>query len=148
MKIKQLLEILSPFLDINKYDLFAGIEEMKVLGFNIINFVLDLGQDVEHALLSLKYTISTDELEPIAVVIQPKYEKIRELNLDKVLRLIYSYGGYIYGGQERIGFLIPIQEENLSQVFLEIMPKIIEVLLGYSIKPRIIGYTLNFYQEI
>lgn len=148
LKIEQLLEVLSGFLDIDKHNLFAGIEEMKILGFNIISLVLDLGQDVEYALLSLKYIISTDELKPIAVAIQPKYEKVRELNLDKVLGLIRSYGGYIYGGQEGIGFLIPVQEENLLQVIAEIVPKIIEVTLGYNVKPRIIGYALDFHQEI
>ncbi len=140
--------MLSEFLKINRHDLFAGIEEMKALGFNTINLVFDLGQDVEYAMLSLRYVVSTDELEPIAIAIQPIHDKARRLILDKVLKLLYSYGGYIYGGQEGIGFLIPVREENLLQVLVEVIPKIIEVLLGYDVKPHIIGYTLDFYQEV
>lgn len=140
--------MLTGFLEVNRHDLFAGIEEMKALGFNTINLVLDLGQDVEYAMLSLRYVVSTDELEPIAIVIQPKHDKAKGLNLDKVLRLLYNHGGYIYGGQEGIGFLVPVKEENLLQVLAEVIPKIIEVLLGYNVKPHIVGYTLDFYQEI
>lgn len=147
MKIDKLLEVLVEFNIIDRYTIFMCIEGMKALGYNVLNFVIDLGSDIEYSALSLRY-MAIDELEPIAIVIQPKKDRAKDLNLVLVSRILHRYGGYLYGGQEGMGFLIPVQEDNLLQIFNNVMPKIIENLFGYTVKPRIVECTLDFYYDV
>uniref|UniRef100_A0A7C2ZPG9 Uncharacterized protein n=1 Tax=Ignisphaera aggregans TaxID=334771 RepID=A0A7C2ZPG9_9CREN len=147
MRIEKLIESLEKLISFDRYELFAAVEEMKSLGFNTLNLLIDLGQDFDYAALSLKYIVSTDELQPIAVVLQVKKDRLASTSLDRVLRTLHKHGGYIYGDQEYVGFLIPVQEESILYVLTEVLPDIAMVLLNYSVSPRIVGYTIDFYQE-
>lgn len=146
MKVNELIDELIEFI-VSKYEIFIGIEEMKTLGYNIINLLLDLGQDIEYAAVSFRYMVSIDELEPIAVVIHPKKDKTRKLDFDMVLQILRRYGGYIYGSQEDVGFLLPLQEGAVLHVLRNVIPDIIEQIFGYKVKPLIIGYTLDVYHN-
>lgn len=146
MKVDELIDELAEFI-VDRYSIFMGIEEMKTFGYNIINLHLDLGRDIEYASISFRYIVAIDELEPIAIVIHPKKDKVKNLNLDKVLKVLNSYGGYIYGSQEDIGFLIPLQNTRLSYVVKVVIPSILEYMFGYHVKPLIIGHTLDIYHH-
>lgn len=147
MKIDELIEVLAEFNTIDRSVIFMCLEEVKTLGYNILNLVIDLGSGIEYSALSIRY-IAVDELEPIAIVIQPRKDIARDLNMDLVLRTLRDYGGYLYGGQEGIGFLIPIQHLNLLQVFSSIVPKVVKNLFGYTAKPRIIDCVPDLYYDV
>lgn len=142
MRVEDLVERLEPFVR-DRLALFMGVEEMKALGYNIINFVLDLGVDVEYAAISFRYLPALDELEPIAVVIQPKKDKLKDLDLQRVLSAVRSYGGYVYGSYEGMGFLIPVNEENLYDMLSNGIANLLSLLFGRYSRPYIIGYTLD-----
>jgi hypothetical protein len=148
LKIERLFEVLHSYMEIKVFDFFAGVEEMKTLGLNSMSLIVDLGPEVEYAFLYLRYLVSTEELIPIAMVIQLKKDRAKDLDLDQLLRLLRSYRGYLYGGLEGIGILIPVDDENLHQIFADVLPKIIETLFGYKVKPIIKSYELSFHQEV
>lgn len=148
MRIEKIIEILQEYLvDIDVYDFFAKVEEMKTLGLNFMSLALDLGADIEYSSLYLKYLMSTEELEPVAIVVQLKKDKAKDLNLNQVIQLLHSFGCYLYGSFEGMGFLIPVSNENFSQMFTEVLPKLIEALFGYTIKPRVKWVEAGFHQE-
>jgi hypothetical protein len=147
LKIEELIEKLHEYIDIEVFDLFAGVEGMRILGLNSMSLKIDLGPGVE-AFLYLRYLISVEELEPIAITIQLKKDKAKDLELDKVINLLHECGGYLYGGFEEIGMLIPVNNENIHQIFKDVLPKIVESLFGYKVKPLIKGYEVGFYHDI
>lgn len=146
MKIEALVEKLEAFTR-DRSILIVGVEELKALGYNVINFTLDLGVDVEYAALSLRYELALDELEPIAVVIQPRRDRLEGLRLDGVLAIVRAYGGYIYGSHKGMGLLIPVREENLCDMLSTAIPNLLKALFGRAIRPSIVGYTLDLLLE-
>lgn len=147
LKIEELIEKLHEYIDIEVFDLFAGVEGMRILGLNSMSLKIDLGPGIE-AFLYLRYLISVEELEPIAITIQLKKDKAKDLELNKVINLLHECGGYLYGGFEEIGMLIPVNNENIHQIFKDVLPKIVESLFGYKVKPLIKGYEVGFYYDI
>jgi hypothetical protein len=147
LKIEELIEKLHEYIDIEVFDLFVGVEGMRILGLNSMSLKIDLGPGIE-AFLYLRYLISVEELEPIAITIQLKKDKAKDLELNKVINLLHECGGYLYGGFEEIGMLIPVNNENIHQIFKDVLPKIVESLFGYKVKPLIKGYEVGFYYDI
>lgn len=147
MKVEKLVDVIADFIDDRHY-LFMIVEEMKSLGLNLLNLMLDLGRDIDYASLSFRYVIALDELIPIAIVIHPKKEKIAGVDLEYAISIIRRYGGYIYGSQESIGFLIPVHDDNLYDVLAIAVPNFIRALLGYSVIPRVIGYTAELERDL
>lgn len=146
MNIYKLVEILKDFIT-DRMMIFTSIEEMIALGYNMMSLLLDLGPHIEYSALTLRYNIVLDELEPIAIVIHLRRDRVENINLSIILDIIRRYKGYIYGNQKNIGFLIPVDEERLYEVIAHIIPQIVYTLFGSNIKPCIVGYTLDLYNE-
>ncbi len=124
--------------------IFMSIEEAKLLGADLINFILDLGRDIVYSAISFKYIMSLEELIPIAIIIQPADNTLKNIPLSTISRLLSSVGGYIYGSNDSIGILIPIESETeLYNRVVEVVPQIIKQLLGIDVKPIIINYSIE-----
>lgn len=123
---------------------FMSIEEAKLLGADVINFILDLGEDVAYSAISFKYIVSLEELIPIAIVIQTANNVLKNVPLSTISRILSNVGGYIYGSSDGIGILIPIESETeLYNRVMEVVPQIIKQLLGIDVKPIITNYSIG-----
>ena len=147
MKPEELTDILHDVI-VDRLTVVTAVEELRTLGYNLVNFLLDLGPAVDYAAISFRYSYLHDELEPIAVVIHPNKSKASSLDLNKVLAVLREIRGFLYSGHDVAGFLIPVyQEEQLREVLVAKVPYIIESLFGYTVKPKIVGYTLELQEN-
>ncbi len=118
-----------------------GVEEARLLGHNIINYILDLGKDIAYSAISFKYIASTDELVPIAIIIHPTDNIFKDLSINIISRMLNEAKGYIYGSSNDAGILLPINNSfDLYNKIATIIPQIIKQLLNKDVKPMIIGY--------
>ncbi|MEM0490093.1 MAG: hypothetical protein QXG46_03835 [Ignisphaera sp.] len=120
-----------------------GIEELQIMGYNVINFTLDLGRDVEYAGVSFEYIMALNKLRPVALIVHPNPDKVKNMNMEYVMKILLKYNGYLYGSQEAVGFLLPIKDNNIKYFIKNTVPKFVEEIFGYRIEPRITGYTID-----
>ncbi|MEM2862909.1 MAG: hypothetical protein QXW20_05340 [Ignisphaera sp.] len=123
--------------------ILMGIEELQAMGYNIISFILDLGRDVEYAGISFEYIMALNKLRPVALIVHLDPNKVRNMNMEYVMKVLLRYNGYLYGSQETVGFLVPIKDNNIKYFIKNTVPKFIEEISGYRIEPRITGYTID-----
>lgn len=142
IEVFDLVEELSEFVE-DKIIVFTGIEELRAMGYNVINFTLDLDCDIEYAAISFEYIMALEKIKPIALIIHPKLEKVKNIDMEYITKILNKYNGYIYGSQNNIGFLIPIKNTSIKEFIKINIPKIIREILGCSVKPRITGYTID-----
>lgn len=124
--------------------IFMGIEEARVLGSDTINFILDLGRETVYSVISFNYIASIDELMPIAVIIQPSSDTLKNTSLTTISRVLNEVKGYIYGSENAIGILIPIEsEDDLYNKIVVVIPRVVKQVLGVDVKPVITGYSIE-----
>lgn len=125
--------------------IFMSIEEAKTLGARIINYILDLGSGIAYSAISFEYIVSLEELIPIAIVLHPSNNILKELQMNYISKVLNSIGGYIYGSTNDIGILLPIEDNKLDlyNKITVVVPSIVKQFLGKDIKPMIIDYSIE-----
>lgn len=144
IKIEDIAEILREFIS-DRYLVFMGFEEARILGSNIIGFIMDLSDKVSYSAIFFEYIISIDEVYPIAVIIQFAKDIAKNIPLSLVQKVLDRYRGYVYGSGDDMGLLIPIDNEIEIPMIMSIaIPEIMKVLFNYDVRPKIIGYEVVY----
>ncbi|MCS7111853.1 MAG: hypothetical protein N3D82_02890 [Ignisphaera sp.] len=121
-----------------------SVEEARLSGSNIINFTLDLGKEIAYSAISFEYIVSIEELIPIAIVIEPGGDTLKNMPLTTISRILNSVKGYVYGSDNGIGILIPIENEaELYNKVAVLIPQIVKQILGIDVRPIITNYSIE-----
>ncbi len=142
MKVEELYEVLKPYLA-RDYIVWLSVEEARQWGMNLIYYTLSVEPVFKLGILAFEYLMVNDELIPIALLLFLPPGKEREISLQKLEEVLKPFEGYVFGGGDEYGILVPVDEERIARIFDEVVPFISRELVGNEIKPLVDGWFLD-----
>ncbi len=144
MKPEEVVELLKDVVEDRRL-IFMAIEELRVLGHNVVHFISSKEDEELVIYITFMYRQLDDELAPIAVTIEFHGHLTKKTQFALILDFVKNLNGFVFGGGESSGILIPISTGTELKILVkDLLPGFLSKVLGKEIRFSINRYELEY----